>query len=115
MRLPNVEQAVVAPRKVVEYLLSRTNPRSQNKAAYFEALGYSPDNWGVLADALLAHANSHEIADRDDTPFGTWYTIEGEFEAPRGNRPRIRTVWFVDIGNRIPRFVTAYPLPRSAS
>jgi hypothetical protein len=112
MRLPNVENAVVAPRKVSEYLLAGTQPRCQHKVAFFAGLGYDAEKWRALADALLAHALQHAVTERDETQFGTWYTLEGEFAARRGDRPSIRTVWFIDSGNRIPRFVTAYPAPR---
>ncbi|MEW6299747.1 MAG: DUF6883 domain-containing protein [Thermodesulfobacteriota bacterium] len=29
---------------------------------------------------------------------------------PSGRAPHVRVVWFIDAGEAIPRFVTAYPL-----
>jgi hypothetical protein len=113
MQLPRAFEAVVPSAKITDYLLSRTNPRSQHKTAFFEAFGFSKSEWELLAAAIRAHAIRHAIADQEDTSFGTWYTVEGALETPRGIQPTVRTVWFVDTGAVIPRFVTAYPLPRN--
>jgi hypothetical protein len=66
----------------------------------------------VLVAALPIHARSHEVADKDDTLFGTWHTVEGPLDSLQGTQPGVRTVWFVDAGAVNPRFVTAYRLPR---
>jgi hypothetical protein len=31
-----------------------------------------------------------------------------------GRHVLLRTVWFIDMGADVPRFVTAYPLPRES-
>jgi hypothetical protein len=46
------------------------------------------------------------------TPFGTRYVIEGILSTPDGRALLIRTVWFIETGQQIPRFVTAYLLQR---
>jgi hypothetical protein len=46
------------------------------------------------------------------SPFGTRYVIEGIISTPDGRAPFIRAVWFIETGEQIPRFVTAYPLQR---
>ncbi len=109
MRLPNVEQAVVVPRKLTDYLLSLDHPRGRAKAAWFEGLGFDLDAWRVVADALLAHAQHHAVILRQETRFGIWYTLEGEFVARRNSVAPLRTVWFIETDSRLPRFVTAYP------
>jgi hypothetical protein len=112
MKLPNRHEAIVPKEKVADYLLSMAHPRGRDKARFFERFGFAASAWEALAVALRAHAAEHEVADQDDSPFGTWYTIEGELETPSGRRPLVRSVWFIDAGAAGPRFVTAYPLER---
>lgn len=70
--------------------------------------------WGKLADALRLHAEQHEVVETQDVLEGTKYVIEGELETPNRTTsdrlPRLRSIWMIDTGNNIPRFVTAYPL-----
>ena len=56
--LPNAENAIVDPRKVRDYLLSPTHPIGHFKAVVFNALGYSVENWELLAEDLRAHAQA---------------------------------------------------------
>jgi len=38
--------------------------------------------------------------------------VLGMLRTPDGNDLNIRSVWFIDLGTEIPRFVTAHPLPK---
>jgi hypothetical protein len=38
--------------------------------------------------------------------------VEGDMTMPDGAIAGVRAVWFIERGERIPRFVTAYPLKR---
>jgi hypothetical protein len=109
MDLPHAEQAVVPERKIVDYLLSPTHRNGRSKAAYFGRFGFVAAAWEVFAAALRRHAAEHEVAEVEQTPFGTSYTVEGELVAPDGRAPRVRVVWFIDAGTEVPRLVTAYP------
>ncbi len=64
----------------------------------------------MLADALKEHARDNEVAKSKETGFGPRYEVEGELRAPDGSRPRVRTVWQVDVGEIVPRLITAHPL-----
>lgn len=110
MQLPNSEQAVVPERKIRQYLLSLTHRDGHSKAVFFMQFGFIADSWEILADALRHHANEHAVVEIEDTPFGTSYAIEGQLTTPDGRLPRIRTIWFIETGETIPRFVTAFPL-----
>ncbi len=57
----------------------------------------------------LLTAAEHEVAEVEQTLFGTSYTVEGELVAPDGRAPRVRVVWFIEAGAEMPRLVTAYP------
>jgi len=72
MKLPNRENARVSEQKITAYLLSMTHPTGRDKAAFFWKFGFAPENWQLLRDALLQHADIHEVAASEDTLFGMW-------------------------------------------
>ncbi|MBI1928016.1 hypothetical protein HYR99_27710 [Candidatus Poribacteria bacterium] len=112
MKLPNYEHAVVPKAKITEYLLSPTHRDGHSKAELFMRFGFSASAWEELATALLRHAADHEVSKIEGSPFGVRYVVEGILYAPDGRTPAIRSVWFIETGEHIPRFVTAYPLER---
>ncbi len=113
MKLPNSEKAVIPRVKVVDYLLSPSHQHGRHKAAFFKRFGFEAESWRRLASALMRHAAEQNVAKIEDTPFGTRYTVEGGLISPSGESMRIRSVWFIDKGEEIPRLVTAYPLERN--
>lgn len=110
MKLPKHESAIVPEKKIREYLLSPTHRDGRHKASFFSRFGFCSEDWESLRDALVEHATEHELAKIEDSPFGTRYVVEGIITTPDGRSPAIRSVWFVDTGDTVPRFVTAYPL-----
>ena len=65
---------------------------------------YIPDP--KLSGYLLDNA----VSSVQQTPFGAKYLIEGRISGPAGTAAAIRSIWFIETGERRPRFVTAYPL-----
>lgn len=112
MLLPNHRKAVLPRAKLTEYLLSPTHPIGRGKASFFRAFGFRPAEWERLAMALKRHAADNPIQGKEPSPFGTRYIVDGPLETPDGRDPIVRTVWFIETGEEIPRFVTAYPQPR---
>jgi hypothetical protein len=112
VKLPNREKALVPESKIVGYLLAGAHPHGQYKAAFFVSFGFSLESPSSLASALKRHAADQEVARVEDSRFGTRYIIESVLEAPDGRKPAIRSVWFIEAGEELPRFVTAYPLAR---
>lgn len=112
MRLPNAAQAVVPQQKITGYLLSFSHRDGRDKATFFSRFGFSASDWPALATALRQHAIDHGVSKIEDSPFGTRYVIEGPIITPDKRNPAVRSVWFIETGEEIPRFVTAYPLPR---
>jgi hypothetical protein len=110
VRLPEAERAAVPRPKVVDYLLSSTHPEGRGKAAFFRRCGFEPAAWERLAEALIGHALTHDVARTESSPFGTRFVVEGTMETPSGRRPHVRTVWFIGRSGGVPRLVTAYPL-----
>lgn len=109
MKLPNAERAVLDPRKLTEYLLAATHPEGRPKARFFERAGFGRADAQALANALLELARSEEVTHVVDSPHGTKYIVDGRIETPTGVSVSLRTIWIVDAGRQVPRFVTAYP------
>lgn len=113
MKLPNAHLAVVEEKKVTEYLLSSSHRFGAGKARFFGSFGFTAASWRVLAEALRRQARDCEVAARTDTGFGPRFEVDGDLEAPDGRRPRVRTIWQIDIGEVAPRLITAYPVEAS--
>ena len=109
MRVPNAQYAWVAPGKITDYLLSTASSHSRGKAGFFSRFGFESDRWEVLADALRSHCVQNDVAEVEETVYGTQYVIVGPIDTPDGRNPVIRTVWQVDHGADYPRFITARP------
>lgn len=109
MLLPNGERAYIDPRKISAYLLSVAHPVGRHKWAFFQALGFTPDDLERLADALRGIARTGTVVQQVPTTFGTRYIVDGTFTAPNGTIPSLRTVWIVEPGGTDPRFITAFP------
>jgi len=107
--IPNPDRAVIEPAKLHAYLLSRTHPIGRFKAAFFQALGYSSEDWRQLeADLRSQHLPEEATAD-EPTPYGRKYVIRATLVGPSGSSAVLVTVWVVRAGEDCARFVTAYP------
>jgi hypothetical protein len=73
--LPNVDIVVVEDSKVRDYLLSPTHPVGRFKSVFFFALGFSPDRWEALRDALLELARTGDAVPGQASPFGLKFEI----------------------------------------
>ena len=90
-------------------MLSETHPVGQSKAKFFRAAGFDQTTLPVLHDGLLIIAKEGEITQVRSSPHGMKYIIDGSLSTPAGHVVPIRTIWIIDTGQDIPRFVTAYP------
>jgi hypothetical protein len=109
MKLPRNQEAVIPERKITGYLLSKSHPVGKSKAKYFRALGYSERNAPELKETLATIASMNEVSEMVNTTFGTKYIVDGILATPSGTRARVHTVWIVETGGGVPRFITAYP------
>lgn len=110
MKLKNSAQADIPLDKLHMYLLSETHPIGKSKAKYFQAAGFNKENVHLLKEGLLSLIRSEDIKDEIRTPHGVKYVVDGMLKTLEGRFLRVRTVWIVDKGGEMPRFVTAYPL-----
>ena len=108
-RLPNAEEAVIDAEKLRSYVLSSAHPVGRFKAAFFRKLGYSADNWEAFARGLREVILSQDITRVENTRYGQKFIIGGPLPAPTGETVQIVTVWVILRGEKVPRFVTAYP------
>lgn len=109
MQIPNADRAVIDPRKLHGYLLSRTHSVGRFKAVFFLALGYSPEDWHRLEADLRSQHLSKEATSEEHTSYGQKYAIHATLVGPSGGSADVVSVWFVRPGEEFPRFVTAYP------
>lgn len=107
MTLPDADAAKVLERKIL-YLLSEE--MSGGKAKFFKEFGFSVAQWEVLKMAVLHNAQTYAVTQVVSTDFGVKYLVEGTFSTPDGRNPFVRSVWQIDHGKTVPRFVTAYPV-----
>lgn len=112
MKLPFANEAEVPLAKIVLYLLNPEHRAGKTKARFFSSHGFAREGWQKLADGLQQHACDHEITKEETTPLGVRFVVEGNMTMPDGAVAGVRAVWFIERGERIPRFVTAYPLKR---
>ena len=112
MKMPLVNEAEVPRAKIVLYLLNPEHRAGKGKARFFASHGFAVEDWQKLADALRQHAREHEITKEETVPLGVRFVVEGDMTMPDGAVAGIRAVWFIESGERTPRFVTAYPLKR---
>jgi hypothetical protein len=113
MTIPGGERAVVEAAKLRDYLLSDSHPIGRFKAVFFHALGYSQEAWRVLATDLRHHALENDAAPTESSAYGQKYEIRGTLTGPTGRKAALISVWIILKNEDSPRFVTAYPGPRS--
>ena len=109
MQIPNADRAIIDPAKLHGYLLSRSHPVGRFKAAFFLALGYSPEDWRRLEADLRSQHLSKDATPEEGTSYGQKYAIRATLVGPSGQSADVVSVWVVRRGEESPRFVTAYP------
>jgi hypothetical protein len=109
LRIPNAERAVIEPVKLHAYLLSRNHPIGRFKAAFFQALGYSSENWRQLEEDLRSRHLSQDATAETPSPYGQKYVIRATLVGPSDTSAEVVSVWVVRTGEDFARFVTAYP------
>lgn len=107
--LPHRDKAYIPPRKVSAYLLSETHAVGKSKAKFFRRLGYNETTSEDLIQRLIGIAQTEPVIEIKLSPYGTKYVIDGTLQTPRGIVVKIRTVWIIETGDNVPRFVTAHP------
>jgi hypothetical protein len=108
--LPDPDRLRIDRAKIVDYLLSDEN--GKGKARFFRRLGFHPERWDVLADALRHQATNNPVSSKVASPYGTRYVVNGSLISPDGRQPpaNVATVWLLEPATLLsPRLITAYP------
>jgi len=109
MKLPNQERAVIAPEKLVHYLLNTEHKRGGTKARVLAHFGYRADNWHQLDEDIRRFHLNAEVERMRQTSYGVRYEIHAPLHTPSGQTLMLRTVWQIDEGSDVPRLITLFP------
>ncbi len=109
MKLPKRDQAIIEDEKIRDYLLSREHPIGKYKCVVFESIGYSLSNWQRLKLDILETFLNLDVQDVIEGKHGTKYLIRGNLNGPNGKAADLLSVWVIETGTDVPRFVTLYP------
>ncbi|MEQ1910312.1 MAG: DUF6883 domain-containing protein [Vicinamibacterales bacterium] len=107
MLLPNSDDAVIDRAKLRDYLLSPQHPLGRFKARVFGALGFSVDRWEELESARRTQHLTQEAEPAAVVAGGRKFTIRAILIGPNGQSALVVSVWFIRVGEAMPRFVTA--------
>lgn len=109
MPIPNADRAIIAVEKLTAYLLNPSHKRGGAKARLLLSLGYRTDAPDVLESDLRAQHLSLRASRTSRTPYGVAYEIDGLITTPSGRIARFCSIWQIDSGSDVPRFITMYP------
>ncbi len=106
--LPNAAEAQIDATKIQDYLLNAGNPQNGGKAIRFTQYGFNRANWQSLAAALQGHPLANPVASETTSAHGTKYVVACNLQSPDQRNPCRTSVWIIENGSNILRFVTAY-------
>src|SRR5262245_41222020 len=110
MRLPSGNLAIIDPRKIVNYCLSKDHEDGQHKAHLFASIvGLTVEHADQLLEALRNAAAVGDAALGKQDDYGQRYSIDFELTGPRGTAT-IRSAWIIRRSETVPRLVTCYIL-----
>lgn len=109
MPIPNANRATIAVEKLATYLLNPAHKRGGTKARLLIGLGYRADAPEVLESDLRTQHLSQDAMRVSKNPYGVSYEIEVSMMTPSGRIVRFCSIWHIDTGSDIPRFITMYP------
>ena len=109
MTVPNADRAIIAAEKLTGYLLNVSHRRGGPKARLLVSVGYRSDDPQSLDSDLRTQHLSLDVTRTSENAYGFVYEIEGPIRTPSGKTVRFCSVWQVDTGTDVPRFITMYP------
>lgn len=109
MTVPSADRAIIAAEKLTGYLLNVAHKRGSAKARLLLSVGYRVDIPHQLESDLRAQHLSLDVTRTSSNGHGVVYEIEGPIRTPSGRTVRFRSIWQIDTGTDVPRFITMYP------
>ncbi|WP_374090193.1 DUF6883 domain-containing protein [Methylomicrobium lacus] len=108
MKLPNKDQAIIPPEKLQDYVLPSSHPVGKFKAAFFQSLGYTAENWQRM-EADIRSLLENDAKTGELTEYGQKFEVRGQIVSPSLRTVEFVTAWIVLKNENIPRYITAYP------
>jgi hypothetical protein len=109
MKISNADQAIIAPEKIRDYLLDAGHRRGGSKARVLLSLGYRREDWELLERDIRQQHLTADVAVNKENPWGQRYEIRAPLITPSGRTIMIESIWQIDAGSNVPRFITMYP------
>ena len=95
--------------KLTGYLLNVSHKRGGPKARLLVSLGYRSNDPQSLESDLRVQHLSLDVTRTHQNAYGVVFESEGPIKTPNGRSLRFCSVWQVDTGTDVPRFITMYP------
>lgn len=106
-RLPNSISASTIQEKVQGYFLNSNHPVGKHKARVLNSvLGYHYENWQELSDKMFDAVQTASVTKEVVTEHGTKYKVPITIMGRKNKSMVLNTVWQIDKGSNIPRFIT---------
>jgi hypothetical protein len=112
MKVPNAENAVIAPEKLRDYLMNPDHRRGGSKAKLLLSMGYQADQWQRLEMDLREQHLTAEVEEVEENDYGRCYAIVAGLTGPVARTILFRSIWQIDLGTDSPRLITMYPEKR---
>ena len=109
MKIPNVDRAIITPDKLTGYLLNVSHKRGGPKARLLLSIGYRSEDPLRLESDLRTQHLPLDVTRTSKNAYGIVYEVEGPIKTPGGRSIRFCSVWQIDTGTDVPRFITMYP------
>lgn len=109
MKAPNADRAIIAAEKLTGYLLNVSHKRGAAKARLLLSVGYRSDGPEILEADLRRQHLTLDVTRTSENVYGIVYEIDGPIRTPSGKVMRFCSIWQVDTGTDMPRFITMYP------
>jgi Domain of unknown function (DUF6883) len=81
----------------------------RRRSKIWRRVGYQLDNPQTLESDLRGQHLSLDVTRTHETAYGVVCEIEGHIKTPSGKSVRFCSIWQVDTGTDVPRFITMYP------
>jgi hypothetical protein len=109
MTVPNADRAIIAAGKLTTYLLNVSHKRGAAKARLLLSVGYRSDAPQALESDLRTQHLALNATRTSENTYGVVYEIEGPIKTPSGKIVRFCSIWQIDTGTEVPRFITMFP------
>ena len=107
--LPNLDNAMINPKKLTDYALNPNHPVGGNKAKVFKsALGFEQSNSDQLLKQMYDKLGSSEAVLGKLDQYGQRYTVDMLIKGVNGKEAVVRTGWIMKAGSDIPELTTLF-------